>query len=82
MVGIAVGAVLTVNLVAMRSDGEPVKASASRVYVVKPGDTVWSIVRTHSSPHDDPRPLVDRLIRVNRLRGAVILPGQRLVLPS
>jgi LysM repeat protein len=80
-VGLAVGAVLAINVVSWRAgSGAPVPA-ASRIYVVKPGDTIWSIVRTQSDAREDPRPLVDRLIRVNHLRGALIWPGQKLVLP-
>jgi hypothetical protein len=80
--GIAVGAVLAVNLVLGSARDEAPERAASRIYVVKPGDTIWSIVRRYSDVGQDPRPLIDRLIRVNRLRGATIRPGQSLVLPS
>ena len=79
---IALGAALAVDLVAFRAAGTAPEHAASRIYVVRPGDTLWGIARRESGPREDPRPLVDRLIRLNRIRDALISPGQRLVLPS
>ena len=50
------------------------------VYVVQPGDTLWSIAR-RADPGADPRPLVDRLVEVNDLRGA-LHAGDQLRLPA
>jgi hypothetical protein len=59
----------------------PVEASVpgagARVYVVQPGDTLWSIAR-QIDPNGDPRPIVDRL--AERAGGAALRPGQRLSL--
>jgi LysM repeat protein len=49
-------------------------------YTVKPGDTLWSIAAGHYA--GDPREAVYRIARRNHLAGAVIVPGERLVLPS
>ncbi len=47
--------------------------------VVRPGDTLWSIV-TRLAPGDDPRPLVDEL---SDARGAAPLQvGERIQLPA
>jgi LysM repeat protein len=54
--------------------GEPEHA-----YVVQPGDTLWSIAAAHYS--GDPRDAIWRLERRNHVSGALIRPGQRLVLP-
>jgi LysM repeat protein len=81
MVAMALGAALAVNVVSSKAPGSP-ERTASRIYVVRSGDTIWRIARREAGAHEDPRPLVDRLIRANRLRGAVIRPGQQLVLPS
>lgn len=51
---------------------------AARSWVVRPGDTVWSIVAA-SGYRGDPRPVVDRLS--DQLGGRPLQPGQRLVLP-
>ncbi|MEJ5255225.1 MAG: LysM peptidoglycan-binding domain-containing protein [Acidimicrobiales bacterium] len=45
------------------------------VYVVQPGDTLWSIAR-HLQPEGEIRPLVDRL--ADRNGGAALHVGQRL----
>jgi hypothetical protein len=55
----------------------PAGATPSRaeVYVVQPGDTLWSIAR-RLQPEGDLRPLVDRL--ADRNGGASLQVGQRL----
>ena len=58
-----------------RHDGEP-----TVVYVVRPGDTLWTIAR-RADPGADPRPLVDRLVEVNDLRGT-LHAGDQLQLPA
>jgi hypothetical protein len=47
-----------------------------QVYVVQPGDSLWSIVRG-TGHGGDPRPQVDRLAA--QLHGRPLLPGERLV---
>ena len=49
-------------------------------YTVKPGDTLWTIAVKHFA--GDPRDAVYRIDRRNHLGSGVIVPGQRLVLPS
>lgn len=51
----------------------------AREYVVRSGDTLWSIASAEYG--GDPREGVWRLQRRNGLRGATIVPGQRLLLP-
>ncbi len=53
-------------------------APASRIYVVQPGDSLWSIVRA-TGRGGDPRPQVDRLAL--QLAGRPLQPGDRLRLP-
>jgi len=53
--------------------GQPVPDRA--VYVVQPGDTVWSIAHD-LDPAGDPRAIVDRIVALNG--GAALQPGQRL----
>jgi nucleoid-associated protein YgaU len=61
------------------SAGHP---AAVRIYVVQPGDTLWDIAHAVGGARGDPRPVVDALIAANHLRQALILPGQRLVVPE
>ena len=51
----------------------------TRVYVVQPGDTFWSIAR-RLDPRADPRPLVDRLVAAHG--NPVLHVGERLPLPA
>jgi nucleoid-associated protein YgaU len=54
-------------------------AGPKRTYVVRPGDTLWTIaVRTYAG---DPREGVWKLEHRNHLASATISPGERLVLP-
>jgi LysM repeat protein len=60
---------------ARRSDG----AGREHVYVVRAGDTLWSIAAVHYG--GDAREGVWELQDRNHLAGTVIHPGDRLVLP-
>jgi len=53
----------------------PAVAPARSVYVVQPGDTLWSIAH-EVDPTGDPRETVDRLVDLNG--GSALQPGQRL----
>ena len=52
---------------------------AGSVYVVQPGDTLWSIARG-IRPGGDVRPVVDRLVAANG--GAELQVGERITLPA
>ena len=62
----------------LTAPGEPMRAVAAHVYVVQPGDTLWSIAE-QVEPGRDPRPLVQTLSA--QLGGAGLEPGQSLQLP-
>ncbi len=62
-------------VVARASEG----AGPTRHYTVKGGDTLWSIAASHYG--GDPRDGIWKMERRNHLDGALIRPGQRLVLP-
>jgi hypothetical protein len=47
-------------------------------YVVRPGDTPWSIAQ-RLDPTGDPRPVADELVA--QAGGDVLIAGERLVLP-
>jgi hypothetical protein len=67
--------VLAVAWGARRSEG----AGPEQVYVVRAGDTLWSIAASHYG--GDTREGVWRLQDRNRLAGTVVRPGERLLLP-
>jgi hypothetical protein len=50
-------------------------------YVVRAGDTLWSIAE-RLSPGEDPRPVVDALTVVNGLRPGALVPGQEILVPA
>jgi hypothetical protein len=54
-------------------------AGPERAYVVKRGDTVWSIATSRYA--GDPRAGVWKIEQRNGIRGGAIAVGQRLVLP-
>ena len=54
------------------------KVDGGYAYVVRPGDTLWSIA-TRLVPSADPRPLVDRLAA--ELHGTTLRPGEVIVVP-
>jgi len=54
-------------------------AGQKRTYVVRPGDTLWSIAAT--SYAGDPREGVWQIQQRNHLASATISPGEKLVLP-
>ena len=55
---------------------------AARIsYVVRQGDTLWSIAR-RLSPDGDPRPVVDSLSADNGVSAGQLRPGQLLVVSA
>ena len=56
-------------------------AAAHSSYVVRSGDTLWSIAE-RLAPGRDPRPLVDAISATNRVDPGSIVPGQTLLIPS
>ena len=53
-----------------------------RTYVVRSGDTLWSIAARAVGPDSDPRPSVEAIERANSLPNATVQPGQSLVIPG
>jgi len=66
---------LVAAVVARQSSG----SEPARPYVVRPGDTLWSIAAAHYA--GDPREGVWKLEHRNHLTADVIQPGERIVLP-
>jgi nucleoid-associated protein YgaU len=54
-------------------------AAREQTYVVRAGDSLWSIATAHYG--GDVRAAVWRLQERNRIAGALVRPGQQLVLP-
>ncbi len=57
-------------------DGE-----SPRTYVVRSGDTLWSIA-ARFAPASDPRVVVDTIASANGVDPGALVPGQRLSIPS
>lgn len=77
-VGLGVGAVSGGAALAARD-----AATGSSPYTtvtVTPGDTLWSIAE-RVDPRDDPRDVVDTIVRVNALPDVTIVPGQQISVP-
>lgn len=56
------------------------EAGSARTYVVRPGDTLWSIAR-RSSPSVDPRLVVGAIASANQVDPGALVPGQELSIP-
>ena len=56
---------------------DPVRVSR-HAYVVRQGDTLWSIAR-RLAKGEDPRPLVDAISLANDIDAGEIVPGQTLL---
>lgn len=69
-------AALVVAVAARQSSG----AAHEQRYVVRPGDSLWSIATAHYA--GDPREGVWKIETRNGLSDATIQPGERLVLPA
>ncbi|HEX9123450.1 MAG TPA: LysM peptidoglycan-binding domain-containing protein [Actinomycetota bacterium] len=54
---------------------------AQHRYVIRTGDTLWSIART-VSPGSDPRPVVDAIAATNGVDPGALIPGRTLVVPA
>jgi LysM repeat protein len=68
-------AAVAVGLAARGSSG----AGPKHTYVVKPGDTLWSVAeKTYAG---DPREGIWKIERRNHLASATIVPGEKLVVP-
>jgi LysM domain len=68
---------------AVRATGSP--ETPGRVspasYVVREGDTLWTIAR-ELAPGSDPRPVVDLLSAMNGVDAGRLVPGQTLVVSA
>jgi LysM repeat protein len=71
-----VAAAFAVAVAARQSSG----AGPTQVYLVKPGDTLWSVAVAHYA--GDPREGVWKIEHRNGLADPTIQPGERLVLPA
>ena len=60
---------------------EPPDLVSVQAYTVRPGDTLWAIAQRVGERGQDPRPLVDAIVRENHL-GPALTPGQVLSIPS
>lgn len=55
--------------------------SPTMTVVVAPGQTLWGIAE-QAEPQADPRVAVDDLVRLNRLTGTALRPGETLLVPA
>jgi nucleoid-associated protein YgaU len=57
------------------------REASAATYVVRPGDTLWSIA-TRFRPATDPRLVVDRIAHANDLEPGALVPGQQVTIPA
>lgn len=56
--------------------------SPGRTVVVRSGDTLWSLAKEHGPAGVDTRAVVDWIRRENGLESALLIPGERVVVPA
>jgi hypothetical protein len=75
-------AVVVLSSGAAAASGDLSAPGAVFEYVtVGAGDTLWEIAES-IAPGDDPRLVVDDIVRLNGLESSAVEPGQRLALPT
>jgi nucleoid-associated protein YgaU len=60
--------------------GGDLRLAGVQTVVVRPGDTLWSIAASLDGD-GDVRAVIDDIQELNGLNGAVLVPGQTLLLP-
>lgn len=58
------------------------RKSNVKVVVVKAGDTLWSIAKSHGPRQSDPRLIIDQIKELNGLTTANLQIGQLLIVPQ
>jgi Tfp pilus assembly protein FimV len=81
VVTVVVAGLLSGPVASAMGIGVEAGGNGSRTYVVRPGDTLWSIA-TRFAPSRDPRPVVDAIRSANGVDPAALVPGQQLSIPS
>ena len=76
LIAVALVALVAWAVMVRSSEG----AGRERSYVVRPGDTLWTIAASRYA--GDPRAGVWKIRTRNGLSGSVIRPGERLMLPG
>jgi hypothetical protein len=80
-IGIGIVGVLSGPVANAVGVGGGAEARPARTYVVRPGDTLWSIAR-RSSPSVDPRLVVGAIASANQVDPGALVPGQQLSIPA
>ena len=75
ILALALVALVVWAVLARASEG----AGPERAYVVRPGDTLWTIASANYG--GDPRAAVWAIKQRNGMSGSLINPGERLMLP-
>jgi Tfp pilus assembly protein FimV len=82
LVLVGLGIVLAMSGPAIRAVAPAPPSLVSRhSYTVRAGDTVWTIAERLEPPDQDPRPLVDEIVRDNG-GGTTLTPGEVLSIPT
>jgi LysM repeat protein len=80
LAGLALVAGLVLGVARPDANANGERPDPVQTHVVREGETLWSLAR-RLEQGEDPRRLVDEIRKLNRLKGAVIVPGQELELP-
>lgn len=76
------GLLIGLGSLAQAGASESTRRVAVHSYVVRPGDTLWSIAQRVSERDADPRDLVQRIAEANDIDAGSLVPGQTLRIPA
>jgi LysM repeat protein len=76
------GLSLAVTLPALSSTVHAAPPVAYTTVTVHPGETLWTLAESKTSPNGDVQSTVDQIMGANHLRTAALTPGQHLRIPA
>ena len=79
---VIISTIVVALVLLLPSTGHADGVAPTTTHHVRSGDSLWSIAEGVTDPGSDIRGTIEVIKELNGLSGSVIIPGQRLVIPS